>query len=194
MRACRFIVYSLHCSCSEQHSSCSFKGRLHVFRSIYELVRTLHPPTRGLSWCSWTSALVIWDSAQGRLGYFFRMAKNMCFLGFSNRHILTFLSKNGQIFLLGSRLLVCNPNSEGCFKCFTISHRSVSGCLLTDFLALSYIVIRHCGNIFWAGIEVSESKVGWMDKVIGLRVSFLFAQANGWACIDFGCSHSIVQS
>jgi hypothetical protein len=33
-----------------------------------------------------------------------------------------------------------------------------------------------------------------MDKVIGLCVNFLLAQANGWACVDFGCSHSIVQS
>jgi hypothetical protein len=30
-----------------------------------------------------------------------------------------------------------------------------------------------------------------MDKVIGLRVSFLLAQANGWACVDFGCTHPI---
>jgi len=43
----------------------------------------------------------------------------------------------------------------------------------------------------WASIGVGESKVGWMDKVIGLHVSFLLAQANGWACVDFGCSHPI---
>jgi hypothetical protein len=43
----------------------------------------------------------------------------------------------------------------------------------------------------WASIGVGESKVGWMDKVIGLCVRFLLAQANGWACVDFGCSHPI---
>jgi len=30
-----------------------------------------------------------------------------------------------------------------------------------------------------------------MDEVIGLHVSFLLAQANGWACVDFGCNHPI---
>jgi hypothetical protein len=30
-----------------------------------------------------------------------------------------------------------------------------------------------------------------MDKVIGLCVSFLLAQANGQACVDFGCTHPI---
>jgi hypothetical protein len=43
----------------------------------------------------------------------------------------------------------------------------------------------------WAGIRVWVSKVGWMDKVIGLHVNFLLAQANGWACVDFGCNHPI---
>ncbi len=40
-------------------------------------------------------------------------------------------------------------------------------------------------------IRVGESKVEWMDKVIGLNVSFLLAQANGWVCVDFGCTHPI---
>jgi hypothetical protein len=30
-----------------------------------------------------------------------------------------------------------------------------------------------------------------MDKVIGLHVGFLFAQANGRACVNFGCTHPI---
>jgi len=30
----------------------------------------------------------------------------------------------------------------------------------------------YCGNTFWAGIGVGESKVGWMNKIIGLCVSF----------------------
>ncbi len=41
------------------------------------------------------------------------------------------------------------------------------------------------------GIGVEESKVGWMDKVIGLHVSVLLAQANGRTCVDFGCTHPI---
>ncbi len=28
------------------------------------------------------------------------------------------------------------------------------------------VIQKHCGNPFWATIEVRESKVGWMDKVI----------------------------
>jgi hypothetical protein len=30
-----------------------------------------------------------------------------------------------------------------------------------------------------------------MNKVIGLHVSFLLPQANGCACVDFGCTHPI---
>jgi len=30
-----------------------------------------------------------------------------------------------------------------------------------------------------------------MDKVIGLRISFLLAQANGWAFVNFWCTHPI---
>ncbi len=41
------------------------------------------------------------------------------------------------------------------------------------------------------GIGVEKSKVGLMDKVIGFCVNFLLAQANGWACVDFGCNHPI---
>jgi hypothetical protein len=64
--------------------------------------------------------------------------------------------------------------------------------LLQSFIwSVGSVLQRHCGNTFWAGIKVGESNVGWMDKVIGLHVSFLLAQANGWACVDFGCSHSI---
>jgi hypothetical protein len=53
------------------------------------------------------------------------------------------------------------------------------------------ILQRHCGNTFWAHIGIEESKVGWMDKVAGLRVNFLMAQTNGWACVRFGCCHPI---
>ncbi len=50
---------------------------------------------------------------------------------------------------------------------------------------------RHWGNTLWAGIGVGESKVRWMNKVIGLCVNFLLTQANGRACVDFGCTHPI---
>jgi hypothetical protein len=54
-----------------------------------------------------------------------------------------------------------------------------------------FILRRHCGNTLWVSIRIKESKVGWMDKVIGLRVNFLLAQANGHMCVDFGCTHAI---
>ncbi len=60
-----------------------------------------------------------------------------------------------------------------------------------EALIFGSVLQRHCGNAFWAGVEVRESKVCWMDKVTDLCVSFLLAQANGWACVDFGCSHPI---
>ncbi len=40
-------------------------------------------------------------------------------------------------------------------------------------------------------IGVGESKVGLLDKVIGLPINFLLAPANGWACVNFGCNHPI---
>ncbi len=64
-------------------------------------------------------------------------------------------------------------------------------CRLWSFPFVGFLLHMHCGNTFWVGIGVGESKVGWMDKVIGLCVSFLLAQVNGWACVDFGCTHPI---
>jgi len=59
-------------------------------------------------------------------------------------------------------------------------------------LALVGFIIQ---KIIWTpygiGIGVGESKVGWMDKVIGLHVSFLLAQANRQAYVDFGSTHPI---
>ncbi len=40
-------------------------------------------------------------------------------------------------------------------------------------------------------IGAGESKVGRMDKVIALHVSFLLGQANEQACVDLGCTHPI---
>jgi hypothetical protein len=64
--------------------------------------------------------------------------------------------------------------------------------LLQSFIwFVGSVLQRHCGNTFWAGIGGRKSKVGWIGKVVGLLVSFLLAQAIGWACVDFRCSHPI---
>jgi hypothetical protein len=75
-------------------------------------------------------------------------------------------------------------------RCPTQQRTSARG----SFVLLRFVgslLQRHCENTFWAGIGVGESKVGWIDKVIGLHVKFLLAPANGWACVDFGCRHPI---
>jgi hypothetical protein len=55
-------------------------------------------------------------------------------------------------------------------------------------LALSYIDIVGTPLSRYRGRRIKS----WlMDKVIGFRVSFLLAQANGWACTNFGCNHPI---
>jgi len=47
------------------------------------------------------------------------------------------------------------------------------------------VLQRHYENTFWVSIRVEESKVGWMDKIICLRVNFVLTQTNGWACVDY---------
>jgi hypothetical protein len=70
-------------------------------------------------------------------------------------------------------------------------HEYMNLLLCKQYYFYWYVLWRHCGNTFWVRIHVKESKVGWMDKVIGLCISFLLAKANGWACVNFGCTHPI---
>jgi hypothetical protein len=45
---------------------------------------------------------------------------------------------------------------------------------VVDHAFIGSVLQRHCGNTLWAGIGVGESKVGWMDRVIGLHVNFIW--------------------